>query len=349
MGGTGDNSELRQRLRKGRLCVIHSGNVYDVTDFADRHPGGKEWLEKYVGQDVTRIMEDQSPHKHTKAAFGIMAKYRVDDVSEQGHKQNGEPQSLGKDKFYSMETDTLVDWSKPIMSQIPSLGDEYYQWVHEPVDTTLRLFHYDFVETFSKCPWFMVPIIWVPVALFMLLRCYTNITTSPEPVLWHPFGIELTVTPVAMFPLVFFGGVLWTFCEYTLHRWLFHMRPPSSVPILMSLHFILHGQHHKTPMDRKRLVFPTVPATIFATLILGLYGLFAPWPVAQAMFVGTLIGYIVYDLTHYYIHHGTPFTAYFRSLKRYHVKHHFEQQQLGFGISSKFWDYPFGTVIPDVD
>ena len=82
-------------------------------------------------------------------------------------------------------------------------------------------------------------------------------------------------------------------------------------------------------MDRMRLVFPTVPATIFASLIFGLYSLLVPWPVAQAMFAGTLVGYMIYDLTHYYIHHGTPFTAYFRNLKRYHVKHHFEQQQLG--------------------
>ena len=82
-------------------------------------------------------------------------------------------------------------------------------------------------------------------------------------------------------------------------------------------------------MDRMRLVFPTVPATIFATLILGFYSLFAPWPVAQAMFAGTLVGYMAYDLTHYYIHHGTPITSYFRSLKSYHVKHHFEHQQLG--------------------
>ena len=41
------------------------------------------------------------------------------------------------------------------------------------------------------------------------------------------------------------GLVLWTFCEYTIHRWLFHMCPPANVPILVLLHFILHGQHHK--------------------------------------------------------------------------------------------------------
>ena len=88
MGGTGENS-LRQRLRRGRLCVMHSGNVYDVSDFSERHPGGKEWLAKHAGQDVTRVMQDLSgPHRHTKAAYGMLEKYRVSDVSEDsGHRQ----------------------------------------------------------------------------------------------------------------------------------------------------------------------------------------------------------------------------------------------------------------------
>lgn len=67
---------------------MHSGNVYDVTEFSDRHPGGKEWLVKYSGQDVTRVMQELSPHKHTKAAYSMLEKYRVSDVSEEeNHKQ----------------------------------------------------------------------------------------------------------------------------------------------------------------------------------------------------------------------------------------------------------------------
>ena len=48
------------------------------------------------------------------------------------------------------------------------------------------------------------------------------------------------------FPLVFLAGILlWTFLEYTLHRFLFHMEPPKDSKILIGLHFVLHGQHHK--------------------------------------------------------------------------------------------------------
>ncbi|KAL8613853.1 hypothetical protein ACOMHN_032843 [Nucella lapillus] len=76
MGGS-EESTLRQRLRQGRLCVTYSGSVYDVTDFADRHPGGKEWLKKYCGEDVTEVMRCATPHRHSSAAYSILAKYRV--------------------------------------------------------------------------------------------------------------------------------------------------------------------------------------------------------------------------------------------------------------------------------
>lgn len=348
MGGTGENSVLRQRLRKGRLCVLHSGSVYDVTDFSDRHPGGKEWLVKYSGHDVTRLMQEQSPHKHTKAAYNILKKYRVLDVDEHD-KQNGAVHSDGLEnaQFYSMKDDPLVDWSKPILAQIPGLKENYYQWVHEPVDTSLRLFHYDFVEFFSKCPWYMVPIIWVPVTIIALILSYTSMTDPEITHTWNLFATELTLTPVYILPIVLFGIVMWTFNEYVIHRWIFHMCPPSNVPLLLLLHFILHGQHHKSPMDRNRLVFPTVPAVIFGVLIVMVYRVFMPWPAVYALIAGTLIGYMGYDLTHYYIHHGDPIKFYFKSLKKYHIRHHFEQQQLGFGISSKLWDYFFATVIPD--
>lgn len=68
---------------------------------------------------------------------------------------------------------------------------------------------------------------------------------------------------------------------------------------------------------------------------------------ALAVFAGSISGYIVYDMIHYYLHHGTPYGSYFRALKRYHVKHHYLDQQKGFGISSKMWDYPFGTLIKE--
>lgn len=71
---------LRQRARSGRVCVVHSGKVYDVTDFADKHPGGLGVLREHSGKDVTQLMQESNPHRHSKAAYTILNKYYIGDV-----------------------------------------------------------------------------------------------------------------------------------------------------------------------------------------------------------------------------------------------------------------------------
>lgn len=63
------------------------------------------------------------------------------------------------------------------------------------------------------------------------------------------------------------------------------------------------------------------------------------------MAAGFIFGYVMYDVTHYYIHHNKPYLGYFRSLKDYHILHHYKNPQLGYGVSNKLWDYVFNTVL----
>jgi 4-hydroxysphinganine ceramide fatty acyl 2-hydroxylase len=63
--------------------------------------------------------------------------------------------------------------------------------------------------------------------------------------------------------------------------------------------------------------------------------------------LGVLIGYQIYDLMHYFLHHATPADdTFFKTMKVYHMQHHYKQGQIGFGVSSKFWDNLFNTEIP---
>lgn len=41
------------------------------------------------------------------------------------------------------------------------------------------------------------------------------------------------------------GMLIWPIIEYATHRWLFHLKPPDSIPFLITVHFCLHGLHHK--------------------------------------------------------------------------------------------------------
>lgn len=138
---------------------------------------------------------------------------------------------------------------------------------------------------------------------------------------------------------------MWTLLEYSLHRGVFHWKPNQESYNQITLHFLLHGLHHKTPMDGDRLVFPPAAALILISIFYVFYRLLFPWPYFCLFASGQLFGYICYDIMHYYLHHGSPkpYTSmYFR--KVYHHNHHFKDFDLAFGITTLLWDYVFGTV-----
>jgi sterol desaturase/sphingolipid hydroxylase (fatty acid hydroxylase superfamily) len=62
------------------------------------------------------------------------------------------------------------------------------------------------------------------------------------------------------------------------------------------------------------------------------------------MVAGFMIGYLVYDLIHYATHHYPIRGGFMKSLKRHHMKHHFKEPNLRFGVSSTVWDHAFGTL-----
>ncbi|KAF0766678.1 fatty acid 2-hydroxylase [Aphis craccivora] len=58
--------------------------------------------------------------------------------------------------------------------------------------------------------------------------------------LHHNFTIGILVISSTIL-----GLLLWPLIEYTIHRWLFHLQPPDNSPLLITLHFGIHGLHHK--------------------------------------------------------------------------------------------------------
>ncbi len=64
------------------------------------------------------------------------------------------------------------------------------------------------------------------------------------------------------------------------------------------------------------------------------------WTAVTAGFLG---GYLVYDELHYYLHHRVPTTAAGRRLRELHMRHHFQDDTHGYGISAPYWDRVFGT------
>lgn len=208
---------------------------------------------------------------------------------------------------------------------------------HLPVDASreaepIRLFESDFMEFFTHISPVTIVIVWLPIAAYFLLS-----GAAAEP------GVARS----AVLPLGFLLGLfLWTFAEYTLHRFLFHYQPKT--PLEERIFFLFHGVHHAQPQVKTRLVMPLPVSIPMSALLYGLIYLLVAVLLESPQWVGPimsgfLIGYLAYDLTHYATHHWAMRSGLGKFLKRHHMQHHYKDPKTRFGVSSPFWDFVFRT------
>jgi hypothetical protein len=195
-------------------------------------------------------------------------------------------------------------------------------------------------------------------------------TTYVHPLVPHLIYVPIVfvllwISPVSMGATVLYfalGLLIWTFLEYLLHRFAFHA--PEAVmkgtheicaglkldqPVIPELptlrhviYFIFHGVHHEYPSDSQRLVMPpsaSIPMGIVAWLIFSaVFG-----EAAIPAFTGLLVGYLIYDTTHFLLHHKSIPTGFGKLVKKSHMRHHFLDPDEDYGVSSPLWDIVFGT------
>lgn len=208
---------------------------------------------------------------------------------------------------------------------------------HLPIDTSrdaepIRLFKSNFLEFFTHISPIAIIALWLPIVVLLLIYAVLRASGPTFP---------------AYIPLGFIIGLfLWTFAEYTLHRFLFHHK--STTPRQERIFFLFHGIHHAQPQDKTRLVMPFPVSIPMAAIICGLFYfilavlLKSPQWVAP-LIAGFLVGYLIYDLTHYAQHHFAMRAGYAKYIKRYHMQHHYKEPDTRFGVSSPVWDWVFHT------
>ncbi len=187
------------------------------------------------------------------------------------------------------------------------------------------MFENRFLDRFTRVHPAVPAIIYVPVV---------------AAVIW--LGIDAGLSVLTTGLLVVAGLVIWTPTEYWLHRLVFHWQPKIRGGERM--HFMIHGVHHDHPNDAMRLVMPPAASIPLAALFFGLFALIFGTPHAYPLFAGFIVGYLVYDYTHYHVHHHTPSTDAGRKLREQHMRHHFQDHHYGYGVSSPLWDAVFRTL-----
>ena len=138
------------------------------------------------------------------------------------------------------------------------------------------------------------------------------------------------------------GYLFWGLFEYWLHRVVFHFEPEEGVGA--RLHWIMHGVHHDHPNDPMRLVMPPSVSVPLGALVYLSFHVVLGGTYALAFGAGFFGGYLLYDMTHYHLHHHTPKTRMGKRLRTLHMRHHFQDDTRGFGVSAPWWDHAFGTA-----
>lgn len=140
------------------------------------------------------------------------------------------------------------------------------------------------------------------------------------------------------------GYFLWGLSEYLINRGshIFTKRKAFFVGMLIDYHF----KHHKNPMDfRFAFIHPFVISVlvclsfIISSLAIG--------DLALPLISGFILGYLVFLLLHILQHqYPAPRIGFLQALWHNHFLHHSYYPELAFGVSTRLWDYVFGTLPP---
>ena len=171
----------------------------------------------------------------------------------------------------------------------------------------------------------------VPLIIFFLFSSvllYWSITHTSLTA-WQTMGMFLL------------GVLSFTWVEYNVHRYVFHMETYSKVRA--KLQYVIHGVHHEFPKDKDRLAMPPLLSVTIATVLLLLFRVILG-DLVFSFLPGFIVGYAAYLSVHYIVHAYQPPKNFFKVLWVNHGMHHYKNGDLIFGVSSPLWDYIYGTM-----
>ena len=168
-----------------------------------------------------------------------------------------------------------------------------------------RLFENDLLDKLSRVHWSTPLFVYLPV---VALLAVLSLQSFSLPVVLALRGARLFHVDLT---------------EYLGHRYLFHYKFPGEFGA--RIHFLIHGVHHDASersaaprhagaaqrADHADRLCGRARASCSACLM------------GYPVLMGFIIGYLGYDMVHYYVHHAEPTTRLGRRLRRLHMLHHF--------------------------
>ncbi len=161
---------------------------------------------------------------------------------------------------------------------------------------------------------------------------FTVLTVQAE---WSIVHIAVALIVVLIYPLIW----------YLLHRFVLHSQYLYKSPNFAKVWKRIHFDHHSDPNDLRVLfgaLHTTLPTVAIFTLPIGwlIDGLHGAMVAVSSGVIVTMF----YEFCHCIQHlHYTPNLKFFRTIKRYHLLHHFRNEHGNYGITNYFWDKLLGT------
>ena len=189
-----------------------------------------------------------------------------------------------------------------------------------------KLYNNKVIEFLSRAPFGVPHVMWIIIAIFFF---------------WYSiYKVELPISYFVI--LVISGAFSWTFMEYIIHRFVYHTETNSEG--MTEFQVGMHSNHHHYPKDPERLAMPPIPGIILGAIFFGLFYLIMG-NYAYAFFPGFILGYDAYITLHYYQHRiKSPSYKPWKKLWHHHKAHHYSNPYSAFGVSTRLWDYVFGTM-----
>jgi sterol desaturase/sphingolipid hydroxylase (fatty acid hydroxylase superfamily) len=190
---------------------------------------------------------------------------------------------------------------------------------------TKQLFNSPVLETLSRTH------ISVPLLIFFSYAAgllYWNISYT-------------NLSAVTTIVLFFVGFIAFTWVEYNVHRYVFHMK--TYTELRNKIQYMIHGVHHEFPKDKDRLAMPPLLSITLGTILLLLFRVIMG-DFVFAFLPGFMVGYASYLSVHYLVHAYPPPKNFFKGLWVNHSVHHYKDGEVVFGVSSPLWDYIYGTL-----
>jgi 4-hydroxysphinganine ceramide fatty acyl 2-hydroxylase len=188
-----------------------------------------------------------------------------------------------------------------------------------------RVFKYRHLEFFTKTHSF------IPVSIFII--------SSIGLIFWGV--VEEAIEAKSMVLSFLVGLLVFTWIEYIVHRYVFHMK--ISTKMRKRIQYLFHGVHHEFPKDKDRLAMPPLASITLAVLVFLIFELlFGDW--AWGFGAGFFTGYAGYLFVHYIVHAWRMPKNSLKVLWINHNIHHYQDENVAFGVSSPLWDIIYRTM-----